>query len=405
MNFYLLSLIPIILGGILWIFHKKVVWQEWLIGAVLCLIMAVTFHVCAIKGMTDDQETWSGQITNARQYSRWQEYYEYAVYRTEYYTTTESYTYYTGSGKNRTSHRGTRTVRKSRRVFDHWQPTTRWHEESWRCNSDIGTSYAIDEAKYNYFCKKYNKNQAVAGDRTTGEHNSKMIGGDPNDYVTDKYTTGWVEPITVKKSWENRVKAAPSVFSFANVPTNIPVFSWPENPHPFQSQRVMGYANKYISTLEWDKLNAELGPIKKVNLIIVGFQSDDSMLGQYQQAKWIGGRKNDLVITVGGQDLRRPSWCFVFGWTDSAVCKQTINSYIMKNGVTPELLGFLNQEIKTNYKIKDWHQFDYLRIEPAARHYYWFLGVMLISQIGLYVFFHYNEFDKLERPRNRWGLS
>jgi hypothetical protein len=101
-----------------------------------------------------------------------------------------------------------------------------------------------------------------------------------------------------------------------------------------------------------------------------------------------------LVITVGGKDLHHPDWCFVFGWTDSEVVKANITSYVIQNGVSTNLCSYLNDEIIKNYKIKEWKDFDYLHVEPAAKYYYWFLGVLLVIQIGLYVWFNYNDFDK-----------
>lgn len=372
-------------------FNKRISWIEWASASAGGFILAVIFHLIAINGMTSDVQTLSGQITSARQYSEWKEYYEYAVYRTEYYNTTE--TYYTTDSKGR-SHSHTRTVRKSRRVFDHWEPTSRWHRESWGCVSDIDTSYDIDKSKYIYFTEKYKMNRAVAGKRTTGEHNSRMIAGDPNDYIADTSITHWVEPVTKEVSWENKVKACPSVFSFIKVPTNVPVFNWPNNPDPFRSDRVLGTAQRYMPILEWDKLNAYLGGRKKVNLILVGFESSDSMLGQYQRAKWVGGKKNDLVITVGGKDLHRPDWCFVYGWTDSELVKANITSYVMQNGISTNLCGYLNNEVIKNYKIKEWKDFDYLHVEPAAKYYFWYIGFLLVIQVGLYVWFNYNDFDK-----------
>jgi hypothetical protein len=385
MNFYFLALVPLIIGGIIWIFDKHVNWQEWAIGSASAFILAVIFHIVSIHGMTDDVETWSGQITQARHFARWHEYYEFAVYRTEYYTVSVS----NSNGK------GSHSETRSRQVFDHWEGTTCWHDDFWECYSDLGTTYSIEDGKYQYFTQKYEMNHAIAGNRTTGEHNSRMIGGDPNDYIADTTITRWIEPITLKRHWTNKVKAAPSVFSFTTVPTNIPVFTWPENPNPFVSDRVVGTARKYVSTLQWDKLNAQLGAGKKINLIIIGFDSNDSMLGQYQQAKFIGGKKNDIVITVGGKDLTKPKWCFTFGWSDSDVCKSDISAFVMKNGLSStNLFSFLHDEVIRNYTIKEWKQFDYLRVEPAACYYYWFIGVMLVTQIGLYWYFNVNEFDQ-----------
>jgi hypothetical protein len=388
MNFYFIALIPIFIGGIIWIFNRHVNWVEWAAGSAIAFIGALIFHLIAIHSMTSDIETWSGQIIQAKHYSKWLEYYEYAVYRTEYYTVSVS----NSNGK------GTHTEMRSRQVFDHWQPTQQFHNDSWSCNSDLLTSYDIDEGKYFYFTQKYKMNEPTTGDRSVFfHHNSHMISGDPNDYYCTPQITHWVEPVTITKEFVNKIKAAPSVFSFVKVSTNIPVYEWPQNPNPFVSDRVLGTARQYISTLQLDQLNGKLGPRKKVNLIIVGFDSTDSMLGQYQRAKWIGGKKNDLVITVGGHDLHKPDWCFVFGWTDSDVCKQTISSWIMDNGLgATNLFEFLNQEIMENYQIKKWKDFDYLKVEPAPCYYWYFILFLIITQTALYWFFMTNGVDKSE---------
>lgn len=386
MIFYLLALIPMLIGGILWVRSLRIVLWEWLASTAIGFALAGAFHYAAIKGMTDDIETWSGKVTDARQFSAWKEYYEYAVYRTESETYTDS------DGNTHTTYH---------QVFDHWEPTSRWHDAYWKAYSDIDYDLSIDLSKYAYLTNKYGLQDRVKGDRTTWEHNSRMIEGDPYDYTTHWRKSRWVEPISITKRWENKVKACPSVFSFINVDTNIPVFNWPKSSFPFVSSRVMGSAQKYMPTLLWDQLNADLGPIRKINLILVGFNSNESMLGQYQQAKWVGGKKNDLVICAGGNNLRKPSWCFVFGWSDSNIVKQNISSYVMANGVSTNMIDFLREEITRNYKKKNWSDFDYLRVKPAPRYYYSFFIVLFIVQVGFYIFNFKNEVGK-ETSRSSW---
>jgi hypothetical protein len=385
--FYFFAIIPIVIGGILWALDKRIVWQEWLIGSMVALALAITFNIIAIYGMTDDIETWSGKITEARFIPRWHEYYEYAVYRTEESCSTDS--------------KGNRSC-TSYQVFDHWESSSRWHDDQWLCYSDIETTYNITESYFNYFVTKYDNKFAVAGIRYTSDHASRMISGDPNDYVTVWTKTQWIEPVTKIMSWKNKIKAAPSVFSFVKVATNIAVLPWPENPDPFRSERVMGTAKNVIDIQKWDQLNADLGPKKKINLIIVGFPSEDSMMGHYQQAKWIGGKKNDLVITFGGNP-EKPMWAFTFGWTESELVKQDIDAYIMEHGVNTNLYSFINNEVLLNYKIKDWKKFDYIKVTPSPKYYYWYIGVLIIVQMGLWVFFHFNDVEKGTASQFDWG--
>jgi hypothetical protein len=384
--FWVFSLVPIALGIALLYFDKHIRWQEMLGGSAAALAIAGIFQLVASVGMTDDVETWSGYGTQARQYSRWQEYYEYAVYRTEIYYETETTTDSEG-------HSHSTQVMHTRQVFDHWEPTSRWHDTSWTLFTTLA-DFEIDDGKFSYMCDKYNDNHAVQGKRTTWEHNSKMIGGDPNDYVSDN-KTGWIEPVIQQKHFVNRVKAAPSLFSFVKVPTNISVYPWPAVKDWNRSARVMGTAASMIDTLKWDQMNAVLGATKKINLIIVGFPSGTAEdMAKWQEAKWIGGKKNDLVICfAGGNQKTNVEWCSVFGWSEKGLAKHNIEDILLKNPVNNNILSKISDEVKLNYEKKNWHKFDYLTIEPPAWSYWVYILVLVLTQGGLYTWFHFNEFD------------
>lgn len=372
-TFYFISLLPIVVGIVLWIRSRRVAWQELVGSAALSLILAITFNLIAFHGMTSDEQTLSGRIMQVEHHPRW----------VERWIQHHSETYYTGSGKNRVSH--TR----------HWTTVEHdTHPEHWEANFNFGSfqeNRDIDFQKYTSIKSEFG-NHVETGSKQSYNHGGTFESGDQNTYVTDN-RTGFIRPVTTTDSFENRIKAAPSVFSFTKVPTNAPVFNWPDNPNTWVSDRVMGTARGHINLYEWDKLNAVLGPKKHINLVIVGFNSDDSMLGQYQQAKWIGGKKNDFVITFGGTG-EKPTWAYCFGWTESDICKRTVESYIIEHGVNADIYKFLNDEITQNYKIKDWTKFDYISIEPDTRYYVWFFIVNAIVQGGLWFWFFRNGFDK-----------
>lgn len=385
--FYLLACIPFFIGGAMWILSKKVNWIEWIGNSAVCFLIAGCFHIMAIHGMTADTETWSGQLVDAKHYAAWREYYEYAVYRTEYYTATESYT----DSKGRSS---TRTVTRSREVFDHWEPSTRWHADHWETESNINTSYGVDSKFFEYLCVQFKDKRTVRGNRTTGDHNSRMIAGDPNDYeTTDR--SGWVEPVTKHMSFENRIKAAPSSFSFAPVPDTVKgIFAYPKNDNPFVSDRLLGTALSTINHFAFDQMNARMGPIKKVNVIMIGMGDVDSMLAEWQRSKWIGGKKNDIVIVWGG-DNKAPAWVRCFGWSDSEYCKRNLETIVLDNGASTDTLAMIEKEIRLNYVLKDWKKsFAHIAI-PAPMWALWsYIGFMVVSQAGLWFWFTHNDFDK-----------
>lgn len=385
-----MALLPIVIGAALWIFNKKVVWYEWIISAAIGFVISGIIHACAVFGQAADIQTLSGQITYAKHFPAWKEYYQEAIYKTEYYNDTE---YYTDSNGRRQS----RTVTKSRRVFSHWEDRTRWHSEHWKAYSSLGDVYSIDAQKYKYFVEKFSDNHPVTGQRRTGEHNSKMIEGDPNDYVSNNKTQ-WIEPITKLVTWENKIKAAPSVFSFSQVPKNIPVYDWPKNDDPWRSNRILG-KGYMIDRLSWDQMNSRLGPTKRVNVILIGFGDQPSDIVDYQRAKWIGGKKNDLVLCFGG-NWNDVKWTRVFGWTESELVKSNLQSILLENKIDNNIIPLIEQEIKKNYRIKDWKKFDYLRAD-VPNWAYWTCFLSMITIQGIYWIFALNNDTTKDRPRRR----
>lgn len=371
---YLIALIPILAGGVLWVLQRKIVWYEWLLCGAVALLTAFSFNCLAVMSMTADSETWSGQIKVTTFYPEWVEEYEVAIYRTE-----------TDSKGN------------SRQVFDHNEKRYTTHYESWDCDSSIDTNYTITRNKHEEMTKNF------GGHRETRHvYKSGFYSGDHNIYVAPN-RTGYIYPITTWKMWENRVKAAPSLFSYTEVPPGSHVLEYPTNKSPWLSDRVMGTCE--VNRLEWDRMNARLGALKKVNVIIIGFSGQDSMIAHLQESKWVGGKKNDLVLCYGD------GWAYVFGWTEKDIVKANLSSLLVNNRVDTSLIPKIEQEITKHYRIKDWSKFDYITVEPPSWSYWVLLLVMGLTQGGVWTWCWMNDMDKDYQPnsfdfswfREHWG--
>lgn len=373
--FYFFAIIPVAVGAVLWVKDKEVTWWEWLAGSGIALLMAIVFHLISFYSMTSDVETWSGRVTSATFHPWWK----------ERYTETETYT--TGSGKNAQTH--TRTVTKYRE-----------HHEHWSCETTLGGGGAIDvvgmtfggisQAQYDVIRRKFECDPVK-----THVWKSGLCAGDPNIYVV-RNKSGHLIPVTDTRRWTNKVQASPSVFQFAQVPSDVGVYDYPENPSMWMSGRLLGSA-KCLGIYEWDQMNSRLGPTKKVNVIMVGFSSgDDQMMGQWQEAKWLGGKKNDLVITYAGNPGMKPQWVYTFGWTEQEIVKRNIDAIVGKSVIDKDLIPLIEEEVRDNYIIKDWDKFDYLGIEPPGWAYFVFILVMLAAQGGFYYFAHMNEYKTRE---------
>ena len=358
---YLIALIPSLIGLFLYIFNKRVVWLEWVGSTAISLSFAAAIHVLIIFHMTSDVEIWSGRISKAVFYPEWVERY------------TDTHTYTTGSGKNQQTHTRTET---------HY----RTHHEHWTAETTLDSEKDIEESFYK-------KVVANFGGKIKKEYASKsgFHSGDHNIYTTDD-SNGYLYPVTEMRRWENRVKAAPSVFSFVKVPENVPVYEYPETANWLVSGRVLG--NVPIDAVEWDKMNSRLNPHKKVNLIIINFGNKDKSVATYQQAKWVGGKKNDLVLCYGGGDQKHANWSFVFGWTETEVLKRNLETILLENSIDNSIIDKIEKEVRMYYQIKDWKKMDYITVEPPNWSYMTLVLLLFFSQCAFWYWATNNEFDK-----------
>ena len=374
---YGIACIPAVAGGVLWLVKKTVTWWEWLLGAAIAFAVTGIIHALALSSLTADVETWSGQLTQTTRYPRWVEQYQVAIYK----TVTKTRSVSNGRG-------GTRTETYTEQVFSHYESRYRTHPEHWGCIDNIGNSFSVRKPEHLAIKAKF-------GDQiiTKRPHKGGFYSGDRSTYVTTNQKQ-YIWPTNVRKTFENRVKAAPSLFSFAKVPETMKVFPYPEANDWRQSRRLLGTAARDIPILVWDQMNARLGPTKKVNVIMVGFGDKDSSYAHWQQAKWVGGKKNDVVICYGGLGIK-PDWAFVFGWTEEEIVKRNLESILLGHETGPELIPLIEKEIVDNYIIKDWSKFDYISVEPPWWTYLLLIIVMACTQTGFYFWAHYNKMDGL----------
>jgi len=356
---YLIALIPIVVGMFLWAFSKRITLTEYLLSCLTGIVVTVLITLLMALGMTGDIETWSGLVTKATHIPTWVNTYEQAHYVTVGKTTT---VYYTTEYNTNPEH---------------------WVAEA--TLGSRGAEIGISEARYNDILKKFGREVVVNGSRPS------YHSGDRNDYVAVN-DSKYVYPITQEYSFTNKVKACPSVFSYTKVSPGIKVFEYPKNEDLFKSDRLMGEAKKDFNIYEFDKLNTAVGMKIWANIIIVGFKGQDSKIAQLQEAKWVGGKKNDLVICYS----KEPKWAYVFGWTENEQVKRNLEELFTIGTISGNMLPQIQEVVMKDYKIKDWSKFDYLTVEPPGWAFALLIALMLLTQFGYYWWAFTNGEDKDE---------
>ena len=173
----------------------------------------------------------------------------------------------------------------------------------------------------------------------------------------------------------------------------MPVYEWPSNPNWLVSDRLIGESR--ISVLEFDRFNSRLGPVKKANVIMINFKNRDRSIAEFQRAKFIGGKKNDIVVCYGGIGTNGiASWSSCFGWSESEICKRNIETLILSNPINNGILTIIEKEIRANYVKKDWTKWNYIQIDPPTWSWWTLIIVMAITQTIFWLWANANEFSK-----------
>lgn len=368
----MVSVIVLAVSTFLVIYFKKISPLEWLVQNAFSLGLLFGIGFLATHSQTRDKETWSTLMTHAVHYPYWQEHY-----------TTQEAVYTTDS--------------KGNSVLSHYETVDHYvdHPEHWKAFWATGSGKHFDSGEVRISRAKFNeivKNFSNGEIRTVRGHRPDFEKGDRNDYHAEKLTD-YEYPMTTLKTFENRVKAAPSTLSFQTLSKSelARTYEWPENNDPFDSERLLGTARNLVKTRDWDLMNSFLGPRKKVNVIMIGWLDEGMEVAHLQEARWIGGRKNDLVICFGGATATKPpTWVYVFGWTDQDLVKVNLQSKLVTSKIDNDIIPVIEEEVLANYEIKEWRDFDYLRVETPA----WVMVTQVCLQIALAIigyWFHMNN--------------
>ena len=354
--FYIIAVVCVVFGLVLYMKYDNVSFYEFLGVGLLAFALSGIFHYISFSSMTDDTEIWSGRITSVVYHPRWVE----KVQHTE----TDN------KGKTHVS----------------YSYTT--HNKYWEAKTNIDSAENISESLFNQLSAKFGpiSKQWV--------YKSGFESGDHNIYVCNNISN-YMVPISENRTFTNRIKGSKTVWNYPEVPSDVKVFEYPKTSDWFRSNRLLGSAKTTISIDKFDEMCARIGPAKQANVILVGFDGNSTIeMGNYQESKWIGGKKNDIVVCYGGADSKRPTWVHVFSWTEKDICKINIRNIFMNNSVDDSILPLLEKEIYETFARKHFSDFDYISIAPPDWALPWYIGVVGIVQVCVWTYFFRNDYGK-----------
>ena len=126
------------------------------------------------------------------------------------------------------------------------------------------------------------------------------------------------------------------------------------------------------------------------------FKDMPASVVEYQKSYWEGGNKNELVLCLGYTG-NKINWCEGFSWCDDPIIEAECKMYFIQHselkGCLKNFSKFLENQIKANWKRKNFEDFDYLTVELSSTQLWWTFIIALLVNIGMAIYVVMNNID------------
>lgn len=375
MGIYLCFAVPVITIVICALFYLKKLqwWEPLLLFAISTCLVLLGKHI-AVRSLTTDEEYLGGYVQRVQYYEDWD---EEVPCRHPIYCTRSC-------GKNCV----TTYVCGHVHLYD-----VDYHPEHWVAVTTLG-SYNITKETYQRLVRQF-KVPTYFVDLHRDYH---AIDGDMYEatWTGDELT---LEPVSGSELYENKPKASLNIFHF-DPPDSFELsqyqpFEYPKITSPWTQKTLLGYEDRQASR-DLQVLNALLGAPKELRVFLLVFKDKTREAAYVQERYWQGGNKNEYVICIGIDgstgDIK---WNYPFSWTEKKETIVELRSYI--EGVPnirelPAIVQATRRELAGKWKRKNFHDFDYLAIEPTLGQTLWILFCNCLVCGGVAVWIVKNEF-------------
>lgn len=201
-----------------------------------------------------------------------------------------------------------------------------------------------------------------------------------------RYTAAAIgDPFAVTSPFTNYIKAAPSSLFNASVSRHAEdVPEYPLNVRDYHYiDRVLGVKVVIPDQSKWNLMlsNAlkSLGPQKQSNVVVLISGHADETFADAVNARWLGGKKNDVIVILGTPKYPDISWVRVLSWTDQQLFKVQLRDalFSLKTAEPDQVITTISQHISKGFVRKPMKDFEYLKHEVELPGWVWFILISL----------------------------
>ena len=346
MGIWFAFLIPVMVLLIAALFiGRKMHWWEPIILCAISIGLSASGAALSESSQTRANEFLGGWVKSAEYYEPWNEWIDKTCY----------HHVCTGSGKDETC-----------TDYPYDCSYCSEHAESYDYETSVGSGFLDGEDVWNTAQYKFGKhfvNLFRNSECSFPRNGNKWVAkwnGDSSSMI----------PYFIKHSYENRVQAAPTLFSFPVIdPQKIKVFSYPTDDGINNTSILteIRLPNQEKANDLLNHYNGKYGSTKQCHAYLIVFKNRPPEAGRNQEAYWKGAGKNELVTTIGIDNYGNINWAYIFSWSkdklpsviirDSIMNMKTIDAYKVA-----QLIG--EQGVK-KFTRRHFREFAYISVQPS----------------------------------------
>lgn len=324
---------------------------------------------CVDKISIQDNEWWGGWVVNATYYEPWNEYVHQTCSRqVPCGTDSNGMTIYTTE------------------FYD--CSYVDYHPARWIISDSNGTSWSVARSFYDSIVQKLHVTPYFV-DMHRRYHTQDGDAWDA-DWSGSRET---LIPTTTHHFYDNKVQVAESVYHFPNVDDSpYPLFEYPQVHDYFVSDPVQPSDLYQQASKDLEVVNALLGDLKEVRILILVFDKQPLQAAFDQEAKWKGGNMNEFIVCIG-QTAGNIDWVHVISWTEREDLKVGIRDAIQRMGELnfSTIIPLLENEVRSKWERRDFQEFNYLTVDPPVWVVVTVYVLTLLLTLGLAVWTVKNE--------------
>jgi hypothetical protein len=138
-----------------------------------------------------------------------------------------------------------------------------------------------------------------------------------------------------------------------------------------------------------------LGPDKQANVVVVFTSVASPDYADELRTKWLGGRKNDIVVVVGAPDFPKVAWARSFSWSSNDLVNVEMRDRLQAMGPL-DRKGFLDaveSVVRADFVRRPMAEFEYLAAEVEPEPWAVILAVIIAFPGSLLLTWWFNRHE------------